>query len=360
MDYSAPRFPMGVAAFRARVKTDLTTMSSNGLTTVDFDGTDKASINPGELDRRTANAVYDNIVPGPATLDGTYPLQELYALRLGRDELRPGRSEVDPSVNPSVRGKNANVHGFFDDGLPMVNAVPQNYTSRVDSGYSSYDPGDATDLGGGLPSGPGAKQGEVQARWLHLRPKGMDIAASTAPNGPYDKVTDVPYRQLGFGPDWFSTELTTTSTCYILVITAQLVDAKSVDTDPANPARHREIFFGQWGCCVEIAPDVMVEPGLGGEYAYWYRNGKPAEYKKAALDSRNADNVLKSMDQFCSTLKTLNALGRQWKRSSIARAWSDDRGITEANRAAYYTGATQTRKHVVVKAVWSLNQSQAR
>ncbi len=73
---------------------------------------------------------------------------------------------------------------------------------------------------------------------------------------------DVPFRQLCFTPDSFSTELTTTSTTFLIIVNAQLVDQASVVANPGNPALHLDQSWNQWGCVVQIAPDVKVETSV--------------------------------------------------------------------------------------------------
>jgi hypothetical protein len=79
------------------------------------------------------------------------------------------------------------------------------------------------------------------------------------PIGEQQKNHDVPWRQMCFTPDSFSTELTTTSTTFILIINAQLVDQASVAANPANPALHQDQSWNQWGVVVEVAPDAYAE-----------------------------------------------------------------------------------------------------
>src|SRR6185295_15272041 len=79
------------------------------------------------------------------------------------------------------------------------------------------------------------------------------------PIGEQQKNHDVPWRQLCFSPDSFSTELTTTSTTFILIVNAELVDGQSVAANPGKPELHQDQCWNQWGAVIEIAPDVMAE-----------------------------------------------------------------------------------------------------
>ncbi len=379
-NYSSSRFPMGVVAFRRKVGDDLDTISAGTAQFVDFDDLDVPDVLPGRLDRRAAAACYDNVVPGtPSDLArfgaGTDPskgpLRDLYDMQLGRDEIRPRNNEVDPASTPAVRQYNSNVFGYHNDTLPVTQTVPKTYVSHSDSGYNSYDPAaDGVDDGS---VGQGLKRTNIltsgtagvisRDRWLHLRPKGLDIARTTGilsgtpvPEGPYHRLPDadgVPYRQLAFGPDWFSTELTTASTCFIFIVTAQIVDGKSVTLNPADPSKHVDVFSGQWGFCVELAPDIRVDDdtmgGTEAPFQHWYRQARPTEYKPAPSPD------LKSMDKNCSTTKSTHGNGKTYFRTSVARKWSDFRGLTDAQAATYYTSPTQIQKRVVIKGIWSLN-----
>ena len=110
---------------------------------------------------------------------------------------------------------------------------------------------------------------------------------------------DVPWRQMCFSPDSFSTELTTTSTTFMLIINAQLVDGPSVIANPTNPAMHADQCWNQWGVVVEIAPDAMAEstaspgepantmmfpnpaiaPPMTGSFWQWCKNEMPRKTK---------------------------------------------------------------------------------
>jgi hypothetical protein len=85
----------------------------------------------------------------------------------------------------------------------------------------------------------------------------MDRQAN--PPGGQQPNHDVPWRQMCFTPDSFSTELTTTSTTFIVIVNAQLVDQASVAANPGNSALHVDQSWNQWGMVVELAPDVYAE-----------------------------------------------------------------------------------------------------
>ena len=144
---------------------------------------------------------------------------------------------------------------------------------------------------------------------------------------------NVPWRQLCFTPDSFSTELTTTSNTYMVIINAELVDAASVAANPNNPALHRKLWWNQWGAVVELCPgmepaitgttDTMAQAQFGGisnpEINY-YSNERPMLRKTASCDPTfaNAPTNLplapntafydprNSMDTNCPTLVIRN------------------------------------------------------
>jgi hypothetical protein len=323
-DYSKPRFPMGVKAFQTKVLAALTAMATPSAT-VNFDSGDNADVAPGQLDARTANAVWDNIVPGKPTTwpsgAGGDPLTELYNLRLGRDELRPTNTEVTSATNPAW---SSNVHGFVDD----------NATLR-DSGY-----------GGGL----------------HLRPKGTDIAlkiaknGTTVPEGPYDNsLADVPYRQLCFGPDWFSTELTTSTTTFVFVINAQIIESRTAGTPSPNI-----LYATQWGVCVEIAPDITMDIPQATNLNY-YANGVngPASVTGVGSPGYYKTQPVASYDSMDKNSFISNQYGMY--KTTVSPEWDADmRGMTPANAAAFYGTPNQTKKRVYVRAVWSLTDNSNR
>ena len=294
-NYSAVRFPGGLAAFRAKVLADLSSMST-GNTTVSFDVSDNVLLVPvGNMDGRTVNAVYDNIVPGKALVNGNWgdPITELYQIRLGREEYSDDPYEANAS---SIYG-----YHFDRDGL-------------IDSG--AHRPGFPADGG------------------TSIRPKGKMVADSSAPFGPWDRLGApdlhlptntaypttvpanvdtinagevVPYRHLMFGPDWFSTELTTTTTSYVLIINAQIVDKKSVAENPDKPV---VIGHFQFGAAVELCPDVQPDAGN------YYGDGKPEYYKMST-------SVIDGMNAKCGTTVT------QYGNGTAAAALEDVPFIVE-------------------------------
>jgi hypothetical protein len=248
--------------------------------------------------------------------------------------LRPTNAEVTAGTHLSW---NANVHGFFDDN-----------TVLRDTGF-----------GGGL----------------HLRPKGLDIALNTAPEGPYDNsMANVPYRQLCFGPDWFSTELTTSTTTFVFIVNAQIVETRTAGT--ANP---NLLYSCQWGACVEIAPDITMDIPQATNLNYYANGvngpvgvtgiGSPGYYKTQKIPSFD------SMDKYVmpdGVTPNPNGIVNQYNKYkyTYATTWEADmRGIPPVitaktgfntgafNAASFYGGPDQTRKRVVVRALWSLTDN---
>lgn len=350
--YSQTRFPCGLETFRQWVAEDLRAMSSNahntsytganldGELTVGFDALDRPEIAQGKFDMRTANAVFDNIIPGKTWNDTggqrrfllfesdtrpgiRDPLWELYQARIGRDE---------------TQKEAFNVHHLYDLDSPTI----------VDLGLNHGD--------------------------QHVWPKGRDVAAASADPGPYARVGDpvgsgdppapieVPYRQLAFGPDWFSTELTTTSTTFIAVINAQLVDAVSVKKDPNNPL---VLFWNQTGVVLEVAPDVMMETPSTCAGQRWPAGAKPDRsetglgFYKGAWPKRIKTD-LSSTSEYCmdkfsdGTLKKTHS--ENGDSYTAAREWIDPRGVEKGNEDSFYNGPNQTRKRVVIRTFWNLNQ----
>src|SRR3569623_1598545 len=67
----------------------------------------------------------------------------------------------------------------------------------------------------------------------------------------------VPYRQLAFGPDWFSTELTTATTNFILIVPTHQVAPNGNFLNPRFVTEHVVQLY------VELAPDILVETPTG-------------------------------------------------------------------------------------------------
>ena len=347
--YAKTRFPEGVIAFRNHVKQDLQTISAGVPALVNFDAADVPSVAQGKLDMRTADAVYDNIVPGPATIWGSYPCKELYDLRLARAENEPNNTDM---TDTTKIGSHANVYNYFDDAL-----------THVDPGYRSYH-AHADGVADPLDNKP-----------LYLRPKGMDLALNTAPDGPYEKRTDAAWRQQAFGPDWFSTELTTATTTFTLIVNVQLCDAQSVLADPANP---RVLLSSQWGTVLEIAPDITKDNDS------WYAGDMPRRVKtehnpsdfycmdkNASLLRKVNSNDMPDGDLTNEQLETtrqqpeilnepINAgitNTMDLRCPTAAREWIDWRGAEDlpTDRASLY-GSNSTAKNIRLRSIWCLNQ----
>ena len=293
-DYSITRFavpldgPNGVASFRWNVYQDFNNyIKMTGPVTSTWDPATKLdtfNITQGRVDARTLIACYDNIVPGKPPFTRNFsgdvmwgsandPLLQLYNAKVGRDELvedsfESGFTTLDTSVTPAGRPITTAATKIMDlynlaTVLPAQKALVLRYSRGVlghhsddpqlfDGGNSTFDPADPVDIKAR------ASVPALRVRYLNLRPKGADIKG----------VGQVPWRQLAFGPDWFSTELTTTSTTFVMIVTAQLIDAESIVIDPTRP---RDFFSGQWGFCVELAPDVRVETPQAYDGNNWHK-----------------------------------------------------------------------------------------
>ena len=403
-DYTKTRFPADIHVFRQWMHADFMAMCGAGTygTRVRFDLADKPNIVPGQLDCRTAAACYDNIIPGkPAnllTFNAGDPLMELYRQQIGRDELVEDIHEsADNTTKQSVFGYHYDNGALFDTGS----------STFVDfaAGADPVNVKDPTD----------------QARRLNLRPKGRDIALTGigAPDWADASRAEVPFRQLAFGPDWFSTELTTTTTAFMLIVNSQVVDSKSAD--PALGGdwnKPRDIFHGQWGISLEIAPDVYNETKAAGvDPKNWivtttnpvsgtglgYYGGTDGQFGTnkrwpTLLKTVKADPKLEanaglrrlSMDKNCSSLRVemkprahyanqtgaftgaanpVNQQANSWqdhwrdannsryRRMSAAPLWLDFRGVRDVDAPAYYANSgPRVDKRIVVRAVWSHNQ----
>jgi hypothetical protein len=227
-------------------------------------------------------------------------------------------------------------------GATLIYAYDAKPYDPVKKPYKSYDsrfsmgPWIDTQLPSSVPSNMAA--GTTPRVTNQIDPQQVDSTGTPDPNNNH-----VPWRQLSFSPDGFSTELTTSTTTFILIINASVVDAASVNANPGNPKLHRELFWNQWGVVVEIAPGVMPGtdptdmtnlvvkdtyaafkqdaaagsapytkghfpyalnpyPASGGAnkacpiYWQWYRNGMPQATKTDA----------NGMDDCCPTLVTRN------------------------------------------------------
>ncbi|MCW8129024.1 MAG: hypothetical protein KIS92_01445 [Planctomycetota bacterium] len=241
------------------------TIVPDGELTVSFDVRDTPEIIPGKLDKRTANAIFDNIIPGKNWRDAggaTHfllfesdpragvrdPITELYNMRVGRDEY------VDLKYNRRNTFVATGAYAAFNEkGLDIVQNAPANTFERT----------------------------------------------SCAPRN------QVPWRQLCFGPDSFSTELTTTSTTYWLVVTTEVVDAASAALNPTDPDVRT---WYQAVVVVEIAPDQLVETDTGSTGNDWPATG--LGYYRGQWPRRTKSNVNRS-DFYCQDngMKTASQVG---------------------------------------------------
>ncbi|MCW8131911.1 MAG: hypothetical protein KIS92_16310 [Planctomycetota bacterium] len=334
-DYSATRFNASLTSFRSQTSSDLASMATADDYVV-FDASDNpTNCAQGQIDRRTASAVLDNIVPGKATMFSLDPLSEIRDWELAREE------DTDDPFD---------VYGRWDytTGSRSAMIPAMAYAGNVHLDHN------------------GAGQ--------NVMPKGRDVAGLNAPPGPYDRMgvddphlpaawdvsksganTAVAYRQkICPDGDAFSTELTTTTTNFIMIVNIQLVDKKTVDANPTDPTKHRDLFWNSWGMVVEIAPDVINE-STPFEY---YETEKPKLYKTATQSSFNG------MDFRCPTLiatgkgdGTLGTPYIQTNSYTYVKDWKADmRGITPADASSFYSGANQVQRHIRVRSIWSLNQ----
>lgn len=325
MDYSSTRFPVGLDTFRANVRSDLLAMASGMPTYVSFDAAgNPTNVPQGRLDLRTAEAVYDTIVPGQASLGllASRPLDEIRDWKLARQE------DINDQLDP---------YGRWSDN-PNIKAMATTGINHLDHKGVAQD----------------------------VSPKGNLIADSAAPPGPYDREDaddthlpsfmdfyklntsyNIPYRQMVCADDCLSTELTVSSTNFIFIINAQIVDRQSMKVDPNDPTKHRDLFWNQWGVVVEIAPDLKNE-GVSVEY---YATARPKFYKTALHTSPDG------MDFNCPSLKNGNLAFATRDNTTYVKDWKADiRGIASGDEASFYTGNNQIDRRVVIRSVWSLNQ----
>ncbi|HYF50695.1 MAG TPA: hypothetical protein VEJ63_14880 [Planctomycetota bacterium] len=336
-DMQKARFPYGLDDFRRNCKLDLTAMTvmprnpvydpSNPQpnTKIDIEGfvgvDDRGNfeIAAGKMDRRTACAVFDNIIPGSATLFPAetddqirYPLKQLYEMRLARDEQSEALFTFPEREGPG--------------------SIPIGVTTPRTKGFPktiSYEMG--RDIAKAGAPGVGAAGSEL---------------------GPWEARSDVPERQLIFGPDWFSTELTTSTTTYVVVIGAQIVDTSTGLTTP-------NILFNRYmGYIVEVAPDVKNE--TSGSSA-WTTSGL-AYYKEGMPRKRLTDRDF--MDKgLGNPAVAIKPPGRNdaggvlipGTDTSAALEWFDFRGVPAGQESAYYDSAAQTKLRVVVRRVMDFN-----
>ena len=413
-NYSAPRFPVSLALFRTHCSKDLLSMATSAHNaaftgtsdprnidhtdgTVSFDKTDIPEVAQGKLDMRTAAACYDNLVPGkPADLvnfNGCHayqatgndcdPIFELYTAQVGRAEDQDDIYNLDPTYNGSSYGgaslppvKQNNIYGSWADNANL------GAMSFWDMNKPYPDPSGENDLK------------DHTGKTMNLTPKGKDVCAKAgATIGPWsDSVLgSVPRRQLCFSPDSFSTELTTTTTTFMLIINAELVDGPSVTANPANPALHRAISWNQWGVVLELAPGVEKLIDANNPEGEFYKNGWPRVLKSA---SNNASfpatlpavapyaykNDVLSMDTNCASLVSRNfdeigmriqnqfgmaynnpissgPVDLEHNNATAITDWQTDiRGVAPAQEPTVYNAANQINKRIFIRSLWCLNQ----
>jgi len=334
--YNRVREDMAMLATNNR-NSDYTGTNSDGEETVGVDQGGRFEIVQGKLDMRMASAVFDNIRPGKAILFPAHPragvrdpLMELYTRNLGRDEA----DEYSGNLHDVNK-----VPGYIDRTHTYEHTWPTPVFTRTVT-----DPFGGKDIAtqSGTPASPGNDIAEIRAA--------------------------VPRRQLAFGPDWFSTELTTASTSFILVVTSQLVDSSS-----PNPNAPLVITTHQTVAHVEIAPDLKVnESGEDGSATglRYYREARPRYYKTANIPTaapapkgqnpalRYLDGQvdsdphgpagIDSMDKNCATLPYDT-------HSSVAKEWVDFRDVLPGEEANFYKqGGKQTTKRVIIRGFWSV------
>jgi len=322
------RFPFGLNDFRSHMADDLVAMTNGFLNPaykpggvappaampndgfVHVDENDNFSVIPGRLDKRTATAVYDNIVPGRVTLwpgetdeSIKYPIKQLYEMKLARDE-----------------------------------NTDQQYTFPKAEGPGTVPIGASTPVTSGYPRSPPNEKGRdiALAGNVLVGTPGQEL-------GPWEARAKIPERQLIFGPDSFSTELTTTSTTFTIMVCAEIVD---VSQGLATPNIISSRFQGY---ICEIAPDVKNETAGAANYAStglaYFKEGLP---RKRLTDPKFMDDSLKTLpfgrnDQQGNFIPGSN--------SSAARNWFDFRGIPEGQENTFYDSNQQTRRKVVIRRV---------
>jgi hypothetical protein len=401
--YKKTRFPCSLETFRQWVAQDLITMTQNnndwagsvdpgygstsnysstytlryddpgvtpdGKLCVNFDQNDTPEIIPGKLDYRTANAIFDNIIPG-----------KLW------------------------KGTDGNQHYLLNDG----------------SGFSSYTPGPNDVTGNGVRDPlwelycyqVGRDEYNVDSfnrQGFYFSSTGNPILGDRGKDHLYfatppvdlplfDSTAVVPWRQLAFGPDWFSTELTITSPTYYLVVTSEIVEKQSAVANPANPTvlTHNQVL-----ACVELAADVNAETDASYDGTGWPTGGVTpdpthpftmAELKKVGLGYYRGANPRRlktakasdplSMDYGMKTVFQVNSAGAQGFQPALpdtslknaptsgatsvptaAPDWVDYRGVKAGNENAYYRpqlspgdAGRQTSNRAVVRWTWTINQ----
>ncbi|MCW8129147.1 MAG: hypothetical protein KIS92_02075 [Planctomycetota bacterium] len=327
-----PRFPFGLDEFRANIKADLTAMTVHSRNAAFNDGTPAATesesgyvsiddsevfeIAPGKLDRRVATAIYDNAVPGSATLwnaveagkypltpEERYPIRQLYEMRLGRDENTAVWHEF-----PQREGEGTIPVGVY---TPASDGFPKKVTKEMGRIIA-------------LSGAPGAGTA------------GQEL-------GPWEIRNHVPERQLLFTADCFSTELTTTTTTYAMVVAAQLVD-------PSKSLAQPDILFSRHvAYVVELAPDVKNETGGATDWSStglgYYKTARP---RARVTDANYTDDNL-ATPPLVRTDRNGNAI--RGTDTSAALEWFDYRGVPKGQEDAFYDTAWQTRRRFQIRRV---------
>jgi hypothetical protein len=331
-----PRFPFGLDQFRQNVKDDLTAMtvharnpafndgspagleSESGM--VNVDDNFNFEISPGKLDRRIATAIFDNIVPGPQTLwsntdpvkypstpEEQYPIKQLYDMKLARDE----NSDVWYTW-PEMEGSGT---------VPIGPSTPGPTASST-----------------GFPKSISGERGRIIA--LSGAP-GVGVTGKEL--GPWEARDHIPERQYLFSPDCFSTELTTSTTTYVIIVCAELVDTSK---DLANPSI---IFSRHVAYTVEVAPDVKNETNGAGNWAVnglgYYKAGLP---RKRLTDPGITDDKLTTLP-----IARNDNNGQKIKGSDTSAAldWFDFRGVQAGQESTFYDSPAQTKRKVLIRRV---------
>jgi hypothetical protein len=351
-DNSETRFAFGLEDFRQRVKADLLRMCENNRNVtgknnnatpwpvytgpsadgVGYVGVDKKlnlEILPGKLDCRTAAAIFDNIVPGKKYL-------------------------FDPDANELESRFNASAHVYTQDQKnETYDPLRYLYNERIGRD-ERFAIANEMDVLGHLPP---LKYVNYKGEKVTEDNYGKEITGSS-----------VPYRQLVFGPDWFSTELTTTTTNFVVIVHTQMVEPNGNYANPRVLTEHVVQLY------VELAPDVLVETPNGYDgSAYpnagdpatcglgYYRGGWPAHYKTAAPSSSdsmdfNDANLFNSVDPTKLPTKVT-------RKTSLPMEWVDFRGVKPLDRTNFYrqdgpgTG-NQTKRRVIIRYLGDQNQGQ--
>ncbi len=285
-DNSATRFPCGPSTFRQWVKDDLRVIATNNKNSK-YTGTNNDGKETVGVDKN------------------------------GNFEIAPGKMDARTAsavFDNIVPGKAYLFSAAEEPNVEVRDPLSQLYAQRIGRD-ETQEPDPTMDVLGFVAADTRG---------------GKDISGAT-----------VPYRQLVFGPDWFSTELTTASTTFYLVINTQLIDSSTAAS--ANPTvlqQHQVVAV------VEVAPGLEVtDVGEDGtaKGLHYYRDGKPNYFKTSP-----AGNI-DSMDTGCNTLPPND-------HTSIPSAWADYHGTV--NPAAFYQPKSQNKARVTVRAFWDLNAMQ--